>query len=318
MEPLDYSSDTESSGSKFLLDCKSITNETPTTEGWLDNITALKTITTMKAVGMSRKKILEGLFNKRTNVVIKISDNSEEIEKEWYTFQKAKEFQLPGILEYYCYFTCADSVLNFTPTNQNKANICNGPGNSLKVLVMEYIKNPSFKRFQWINIDIFRSCFKQVILTLLEGFLLCHFIHGDMHLDNALLKNTTRSTINYPTVGIELPLHGYAVKLMDLEDGSVNEGRPILDFFKDIQKFVGKMAGDLISFINITQIQAIYIVVEKWVSNETPTDPRIVMQLLDMIDHIELIPHSGGKHEKPTPKLKKRRSDISKSRLSSL
>ena len=312
MEHLDYSSDTESSGSKFIMNCGSITSESPTTEGWLDNVKGLKTIASNKSLGIPHKKILEAILHQHKKVVVKISDHSETIEKEWEVFQKLKEQSpgLTGIVKYHCYFMCNDSVVDFKPSMPTKSSICHGPGSTLKVLVMEYIKAPSFKRFQWntVPVEVFRSCCKQVILTMIEGYVSCRFVHDDLHLDNILLKKTKARNLHYPTLGVTLDLRGYAIKLMDLEGATVNE-KPIKSLLKDFDKFIKKLNGDMLPFIHTHEIDAMYSKIEDF-RDSPPSDARALLSLLENVDRIEYRTHNGGAVDVYIPK--KRRVSVGK------
>ena len=64
--------DSAMSGAKFIWNCGKITEENKTTNGWLEDVTALKIIPISKALSMSGKKILEGILQKKKLVVVLI------------------------------------------------------------------------------------------------------------------------------------------------------------------------------------------------------------------------------------------------------
>jgi len=282
MEFLEYSEDTSMSGSKFVWECKTITEDAKTTAGWLDTVTALQIIDKNKALNMSGKKILEGLLHQRAKVVVKIADKTEDIQKEWDVYQGLTKAKVPGILKYFCYFTCADSLKNYMI---DQPQLCNGPGDSMKVLVMEYVRNPSFKNFQWgtVDVQVFISCVKQVVLTMLIGYRKCQFIHGDLHMDNVLMQPTAIKELHYeglPTV----PVFGFRVRLMDLELSKINTNASAKDLFKDVKVFVNKMLN-LVDFFKLSRIEEMNTMLYKWI-NDNEQDPDKLLDLLPKCDAI--------------------------------
>jgi len=178
--PLKRTSDSQSTP-KLKIDCGSkITEDNPTTNEWLSNLTYLKTIDIMKS-RMTNKSILEGILNKQDNVVVKISNKEENLKYEYDIYEKLAYNNIKQIVHYYCYFECSDSLIN-TQTDIVKKGICNGPGSTLRVLVMDYIQNRSFGLHEWKNKDAIKSCMKQVICVCLDAFMKFGFIHGDLDL----------------------------------------------------------------------------------------------------------------------------------------
>jgi len=302
---LSHSEDTSSSGSKFVINCKAITSESPTTSGWLDHIAALQIIPDHKALRMPHKKILEGIFENRRRVVVKVANDTQTLHNEWDIYQQLASLKIPGILKYYCYFTCNDTLTRII-TDQHT--VCNGPGNNTQVLVMDYVNAPSLKNYDWrtTTIDAMRSCIKQVILTAIEGFLACQFIHGDLHLDNVLVKQTKKAMIHYPLTDVILPVNGLCTKLMDLEDSSVGK-KNVLQLCKELKYFVNKMIGDFAHILDIHDIQKIHLLLRDWVEDKSITEAHQLLQILPMIDSIKFLQRGG---RPPTPK--KRASCIGK------
>ena len=87
MDFLPFSEDTNTSGSKFLLSCKEITDNDKTTKGWLDNVSGLSIIPKQKTIDMPNKNLLEAILNKNIKVVVKVANVEEDIETEWKTFE---------------------------------------------------------------------------------------------------------------------------------------------------------------------------------------------------------------------------------------
>jgi thiamine kinase-like enzyme len=296
MEFLEYHDDAKTSGSKFVADCKEITDANPTTKEWLNSITELKSISIEKSLKMTNKKILEGLLNKKKKVVIKIANVREDISHEWEIFLKLKKYRIPGILEHYCYFRCNDDIKRFVEGLDETPSLCNGKGDAIQVLIMKYIPDKSMKAFDWrtVPIDTLRSCMKQVILTLYEGYKKCYFRHGDLHTDNVLMKKTTLKEIYYETAGIRVPVFGYKILLMDfelsrLEDASV----PPEKIFAELMFFLQKLNQFSLNFFESGKIDTFYNAVEKAKNNNAPIET--LLSFLPLCDQMEYKKRMGGK-----------------------
>ena len=295
--------DTASSGSKFVLNCNDITTSHPTSAGWLDHVSALRIIPKHKALAMPDKKILEALFHNRKRVVVKVANDTQTLNTEWEVYQHLASLKLKGILKYHCYFTCNDTL---TRIITDQTTVCNGPGTNTQVLVMDYIDAPSMKYYEWKSIDALRSCIKQVVMTMVEGFLACQFVHGDLHLDNVLIKSTSSRMIRYPIANIEVPVYGVCTKIMDMESASTGK-HPVLYVCKDIKKFMNKMLSDLAHIVDTAIITRMFLMLREWEENKSIRHPRELLQLFPMIDSINFL-QTGGRPTTPP----KRRSAIGK------
>jgi serine/threonine protein kinase len=297
-ELLHPSEDTGSSGAKFVVKCGDITPETPNSSGWLESVSALQIIPKEKALHMSDKKILQGIINKRNLVVVKVANNTETLYKEWNAYQDLTSHNIPGILQYYCYFTCNDDITRFL-TDPSSNTVCNGPGDSMQVLVMEYVKSQSMKSYNWKDypIDVLKACVKQVLLTSLEAYLACGFIHGDLHLDNVLVKDTTQEIQKYERINIVIPMCGHRIKLMDLEDSEQlvpnDQPKHRQAFFKDVKKFTNKLYGAVDDYIHLNALQRINNLLRDWTEDirNVPSDPMVIVtEILPLVDQIEFLP----------------------------
>lgn len=270
------------SGLKYIIDCgDKISQDHPTTKGWLENLTYLKSIKPEKQ-SMTHKKILEGILNSKDSVVVKVADTSENIKIEYDTYEKlrnAKVYQ--GIAHYYCYFECNDDIKRITHT----PHICQGTGSTMRVLVMEHIKNPSFQEYNWKPVDkeTIKSCIKQVLCTALDAYLKTGFVHGDLHLKNVLLKPTKSTEIDYGFV--KVPMGKFKTYLMDFEFSKFHQHvdqfhkHNAVSFISSIRRCIGSF-----DFINKAAYSKLAPLADRlWDKSKDPMD---TLQLFDIIDHL--------------------------------
>jgi len=181
---------------------------------------------------MTHKKILEGILDKSTDVVVKIADKSEDIQREYDMYSQLVHHRIQGIVHYYCYFECNDDL-------RQSDTLCQGPGDSMRVLVMEYIRNKSFALHRWrsSSIEAIKSVIKQTLCISLDAYVKFGFVHGDLHCNNILLKRTESVSpliFEFPEINhkISIDLHGFKAKLMDFEFSKTQQ--PVQAFFKDL------------------------------------------------------------------------------------
>lgn len=246
---------------KYYISCNSkITKETPTTEGWINILKSLKMETEY-----DKSKVLLGLLEKRSEIVVKIGDN-DNIKKEYEFGQELNK--LTGFIKYLCYFElllqsfikCNDDYTKITNT------LCKGPGNKMKIIVMPYYKLGSIATFNWLKVDEFNSVLKQSLLSLILAFNKLNIIHGDFHPGNIILVKTNVKSIDYniPNIGeIIVPIHGLRIVIMDFEntkkalfDTQYNKVKSLDSFYYDLTKFFTLLPNFInnITLKNITPI----------------------------------------------------------------
>ena len=325
---LEPGEDSNSTGMKVRVNCADlVTRENPSTKGWLDSVRRLMLISPTKATGMPHEKILEGVLRNRGPVVIKVADSVEDLQTEMVTYNTLREHGVTGIVEYICFFTCSDSlaaVVSNLPVADDLPvpgqGLCDGPGTTMQVLVMEHVDGKSMKRFDWskVGVETLASCLSQVVLTLAEAHLKCGFVHGDMHLDNVVLKRTKRATVTFSTLGSTVETHGLLPKLMDFELSRT--GGPPVKFYKDLLELFNKSLGDLAWYVNVAPLQRCLLRVMDIIADADAIDvediPTTVAELLDTLGGLDAVPGArspaawgGGKERgrRLRPSLKKSR-----------
>ena len=290
---LEQTDESNTSGSKFVVDCATLINTTGTTDDWLDKITRLQSIDRSKAIGMSHKKLLEGLLGKRrTRVVIKIADVEEDLENEWLCSLSVSPHNL-NFLRYLCFFRCDDSLPRVVEEALNGR--CRGRGQSMQVLVMEHVEGGSMKNYDWSRhpADVLQDFILQAVFALLDAHVACGFCHGDFHLDNVLVAKTTRDFVAYPKGG-RIQTHGLLAKLMDFELSRVGT-RPA-HFFKDLREFFGKSLSILVPFVTVAPLQECYVRARTWAEDgeEDPCKALSLVPIIRTLEALKMAPTKGG------------------------
>ena len=300
---MEQNDESNTSGSKFVVDCSTLIEKDGTTSAWLDNITRLMTISPSKATGMSP----QGVLGRRKKVVIKITDAEEDIENEWTCSLNLRTHA--NFLRYFCFFRCND--VEEALVGQAGIGLCRGKEGppSMQVLVMEHVEGGSMKNFVWSAhpVHVLQDFILQSIFALLEAHVSHGFRHGDFHLDNVLVAKTARKTLAFPRLEIET--HGLLAKLMDFELSEVGRNRATF-FFKDLQEFFGKSLSNLALLVTAAPLQECLIRVRDW-AEQGEEDPQKIVDLVPVIRTLRPIApsngikgggcHDGPKKKKPRP-----------------
>lgn len=247
---------------KYYVTCDDrITESSPTTNEWL-TVEAKLTDTNNRDLN----RILLGELEKRKDVVIKIT-SVETLFKE-YSIGKSLQ-DIPGFMKFICFFRCKGDYKEY-PKKDTKA-LCDGVGTTMSLLVMPYFRMGSIRKYTWTkdSYESLKSCILQIICSLMEAYELKGVIHNDMHLDNVLIKKTTRETIDYTLYrkSISVPTHGFIISIMDFEQSlyetpeTKGSGLPYL--YGDLKNMLAdlryrtnvKVENDIDLDIMLTQLQ---------------------------------------------------------------
>lgn len=261
--------DGDSSGFKTKINCQDKVNQTGTTKSWLESVQLLKTLDPLKKE-MSGRRLLEGLLNNQTWIVVKIAKTSENLRYEYEVAQRLHQAGIPGLLNYICYFTCADSIENYPESTPRW--ICNGKGNTMEVILMEYIPSPNMKYYPWEpkNIQLFQSCLLQIVAMLMEAYMKLQFIHRDTNLQNFLLKESSVKSVKYTTLQRTVQAVGLEVVMMDFE---LSKFKNDLDqFWLDLEYLFTKITRECpYKVIGINDIQKQLLEYKSSLTQPTPT-----------------------------------------------
>ena len=309
---MQHGDDAQTTGAKFKIHCQAfISEDNPSTRGWLDSVDALKTIDRVKSVMMPHKLILEGIFRRRKKVVIKVADAEEDIGKEWDVYEKLyntkRGISKRNLVQSLCFFTCNDGLKRIVSTLGHHADdgICRGPGSAIQVLVMEHVDGTSMKNTDWValvgGLDVAKSCMTQVLWTVVDAFRSTGFIHGDLHADNVILSKTTLTSMSYSGKSVET--HGFLAKLADFELSSFvdmekagSQKRNTNKLLLTLVEFFKKCSDAFYFAFTQAPLQAAGQKIVRWREDDDVEDltDKMIAELERYIADLRKIPSSSG------------------------
>jgi serine/threonine protein kinase len=177
---------------KFVLPCKDKVNNGDVQ--WLE----------VKRRLSEKADVLEAVLSSRKAVVVKYGDPAT-IEHEYSVSSDLQNE--PNFMKYYCSFTCRDSA-----EFRNRLWLCDGHGELKGFAVMPHYELGSVGEYPWkkSEIMILKNVLLQAAFAILQAHSTTGFSHGDMHLDNLLMRKTKKTVIPYDAGDVKL-LGVYAV-----------------------------------------------------------------------------------------------------------
>ena len=222
----------------------------------------------------------------KVNIVVKMGRENSTIKNEYSISERLHKTNCSGFIKFICIFECYD--------NNSSDKICQGtPEKNTKkeVLIMKYYNEGSVKRHAWThsNFHILRSILIQTIYSLVVAYQNTGFIHNDAHLDNILIKRTTRTHNNYQIDRriIEIETNNYTCIIMDFENCFFTDKSSPLFFWKMIENIITRIGieltnnkGDRIEVSNIYEILG-------YISNNKNNNYLQVLNVIPMIEQME-------------------------------
>jgi hypothetical protein len=292
-------------GDKYYIDCSQYNSDSIQPESLIQNknlryqeTTILQAVATDNFIQQHHRR-----------VVVKIGRNTEKTPNPDNEDMSHKEFRIgkslekfTGFLKYICLFSCFDdSIGKFGNNDTNRrpftGKICNADektNENLKyVLVMPYIKDGSVANHNWTteNINVLKNIIIHTVLSIATAFYHIGFIHGDLHLDNVLLKKTKITNYEYfftPEITINAHLTGHKPVIMDFEKAQTGS-RDLYLFWSDLHQFTKNIDGmenksnQRVFWKEESKIVSFIIESKK---NRAPV--RNIMTLLEYIDNSSL------------------------------
>jgi serine/threonine protein kinase len=222
----------------------------------------------------------------KMNIVVKMGRDNGTIRKEYSISEHLHKMNCSGFIRFICIFECYD--------NNSSEKICQGtPEKNTKkeVLIMKYFNEGSVKSHAWThsNFHILRSILIQTIYSLVVAYHNTGFIHNDSHLDNILVKRTTRKHNKYQIDrrSIEIETNNYTCIIMDFENCFFTDKSSPIFFWKMIENIITRVGieltnnkGDKIEASNIYEILG-------FISNNKNNSYLQVLTIIPMIEQME-------------------------------
>jgi hypothetical protein len=263
---------------KFLVPCQDkITPGSTTTDPWL-------TVSKLLAYTHGAAGVLQGIYDKHKEVVVKFGD-AKDIQYEYDAAEKLHNAFMVGFIKFMCVFACNDEFTRILKQNySNRPYLCNGPGNSIGCIVMPYYPLGSMDKYCWKKHQIqeFKNILKQVCFALCNAFHTLAFVHVDLHAGNVLLRNTTKTILQYQE-GVKLQLYGKYAIIMDLQDCQVHNPEMFITSIERIIYTCCSANGSDLQFNFDTRTIRIW-----WDKNDHKITQKSYRDLSDIIDNISL------------------------------
>jgi serine/threonine protein kinase len=221
----------------------------------------------------------------KVNIVVKMGRENSTIRKEYSISQHLHKTNCSGFIKFICIFECYD--------NNSTDKICQGTEKDTKkeVLIMKYFNEGSVKSHAWSNSNfhILRSILIQTIHSLVVAYHNTGFIHNDLHLDNILIKRTTRThnTYQIDRRSIEIETNNYTCIIMDFENCFFTDESSPLFFWKMIENIIARIGieltsnnGDKIEASNVYELLG-------YISNNKSNNYLHVLNIIPMIQRME-------------------------------
>jgi serine/threonine protein kinase len=222
----------------------------------------------------------------KVNIVIKMGRTNTTIRIEYSISEHLHKMNCSGFIKFICLFECYD--------NNSSDKICQGtPEKNTKkdVIIMKYFNEGSVKSHAWTNTNfhILRSILIQTIYSLVVAYHNTGFIHNDSHLDNILIKRTTRTHNNYQIDKrmIEIETNNYTCIIMDFENSFFTDKSSPIFFWKMIENIITRVGieltnnkGDKVEASNIYEILG-------YISNNKNNNYLQVLNIIPMIERTE-------------------------------
>ena len=222
----------------------------------------------------------------KVNIVVKMGRENGTIRKEYSISEHLHKMNCSGFIQFICIFECYD--------NNSSDKICQGtPEKNTKkeVLIMKYFSEGSVKSHAWTNSNfhILRSILIQTIYSLVVAYENTGFLHNDSHLDNILIKRTSRTHNNYQIDRriIEIETNNYTCVIMDFENCFFTDKSSPIFFWKMIENIITRVGieltnnkGDKIEASNIYEMLG-------YISNNKNNNHLLVLNIIPMIERTE-------------------------------
>jgi hypothetical protein len=207
-------------------------------------------------LGSKQFNILIGKIKNYKEVVIKFG-SVEEMNHEYTIAKTAYDKGIPNFIRQ---FSCNDSVKDIQHRNfYITSEVCNGSDSEIiSMIIMPFYPMGNLESYHWkrSNFDTLKNVLKQVVSALLYAFQQFHFVHGDMHVGNILLRSSKKTEVSYGEV--TLPVDGIYPMIMDFGRSYTDE-YAVADVYRNIERLltivIGMDNSDLALSIDLTPLE---------------------------------------------------------------
>lgn len=251
-----------------------------------------------------KRTILNAIYKTNSNIqnkkqiVVKLG-NTESIAKE-YNISRTLQ-SIPGFMKYICMTTCHDDLKKYKNIT-NKTKLCSSSsadeGETISVLVMPFIESQSVRQFEWtVNLtkkDILKSVMKQLVISLYVAFEKYGFLHNDIHLDNVLLRKSTKTNVTYDNLAnvgeaVDVPLHKHQICILDFDLSFIGLKRDWIHFYRDIYRIFSDFATYQNIKVKFTNEKEILDLCTSAMNGHTKSSINFLKSILKLIDNSEII-----------------------------
>jgi hypothetical protein len=186
---------------------------------------------------------MKGLYDNKKDIVLKIGFQ-ESINKEYSIANTLKNLQ--NFITYYCKFLCNDDIMNIIKNENLLTNykICNNGKKPIGIIIMNYYSLGSVGNYKW-NTDkfmILKNVLTQTVFAILYAYEKNGFIHGDLYINNILLKQKINNELNCGIV--KLKINTYEVRIMDFEKSKMDVSIEFKFVIDNIQKLLNSVCDN--------------------------------------------------------------------------
>jgi hypothetical protein len=205
--------------------------------------------------------ILRALYDNKKDIVLKIS-NIKSIINEYDISKILKNMQ--NFISYYYWFTCNDNIVNIINNERmiKKYKLCNYGSDPIGILVMNYYKIGSIGEYEWTeyNFHILKNVLMQTSFAIIYAYDKYNFIHGDLHVNNILLKPKAECELTYEYINKtqnksgskQIIIYTYIALIMDFEKSKINATNEIQYMVMDLQKLLSSACNTEKSKISLS------------------------------------------------------------------
>ena len=264
-----------SSSVKFKLNCQDRVTEEWGTRGFLEILYKIQ------------KQILIGHMKETKKDVIVKFENPSEIVADYKISETLFNSKIPNFIKYYCTFSCNENTDRFEELDPEKhEHLCSKKGTKTGFIIMPYYPLGSVKNYKWTtaNFHVLKNIICQVIIAISSAFIKNGFVHGDLHMDNILLRKTKKKALYYNSFDITLYLDEMYAIVMDFGRSKLNSSytsyMTSISTITALLRDIGENSDIIIDAVPLYRYLSIM--------GNTTLDQKVIINLINIIDSLKI------------------------------